>query len=80
MNEAPPIWIQFIPLIVLGLLAVPPSMMMLKKAGLSRWWAVLVIWPLFGYIAFAWIVGLRRWPALEREEYRRVFDDGSERR
>jgi len=76
MNDTPPIWAQFLPLILLGLLTLPPAMMMLKKAGLSRWWAVLMIWPVFGYIVFAWIIGLRRWPSLDRKKYQGIFGDG----
>lgn len=54
--------LQYLPFLVLSLATVPPFIMIARKAGLSAWWGALGVLPL-GFILFAWIIALRRWPA-----------------
>ena len=38
-----------------------PASMILKKAGLSRWWALACLFPPFSPFLF-WGIALARWP------------------
>lgn len=68
-------WVRLIPLLLLGFITMPPAIMILKKTGLSRWWALLVFFPI-GYIPFAWMLAFRHWPAVDRVDYEGIFGDG----
>lgn len=54
---------QFVPLIFLSLIFVLPSLRILRRAGLSRWWAVLVLIPFFGWAALQCFIAFAKWPA-----------------
>jgi hypothetical protein len=41
-----------------------PSVILLKRVGLSRAWALVSIIPLIGTLVILWLVALRRWPAV----------------
>jgi hypothetical protein len=53
-----------------------PSVVLLKRVGLSRAWALFSIIPLIGTLAILWMVTFRRWPAVieGREKVTSVFD------
>lgn len=51
-------------LIALAVLAyaIWASMVVLQKAGRSRWWALLVFFP-FLYLVGIWVLAFTEWPA-----------------
>jgi hypothetical protein len=68
---------NLLPLILIILTAIP-SVALLKRLGLSRWWAVISIVPILGTIAILWFVTFRRWPTVleGKERTAAVFDCG----
>lgn len=75
MNNQPaeaPAWLQFIPLIVVSLLLVYPSARILKRAGISRSYALFMLFPPFYFIAI-WIFAFAPWPAL-KDRVGRTFE------
>ena len=42
-----------------------PTTEVLRKAGRSRWWAILVLIPTVNLIAF-WVFAYTRWPSQDR--------------
>ena len=54
-------------LIVLAAVAmiIFPTAEILRKAGWSRWWAILAIIPTVNLIAF-WVFAYSRWPSRDR--------------
>lgn len=53
-------------LLALVLLAVPLAMIgrVLRRAGFSPWWALLVLVPLVNLVAL-WVFAYVRWPAID---------------
>jgi hypothetical protein len=43
---------------------VPPLYRLLRRVGKSRWWAIFLVVPLFGFLFVTWIIALTRWPAV----------------
>lgn len=68
----PPAWVQFVPLFVVSLIMVYPSARILKRAGISRWYALLTIFPFFWVIGF-WIFAFVPWPAM-KDRISRAFE------
>jgi hypothetical protein len=53
---------QLIPAALLGLVSVIPALRLLKRAGMSRAWALLsVVPPGLGLIVFVWVVAFSSW-------------------
>ena len=40
-----------------------PTFFILRKAGKSLWWGVLVAIPMLGFVILLWILAFSRWPA-----------------
>lgn len=53
--------------LALALLAVPLVLIgrVLRRAGLSAWWVLLVLVPLVNLVAL-WVFAWMRWPAIDR--------------
>jgi len=68
-------WIQFVPTVLMGFLVVIPAMRLLKRAGMSRAWALLSFFPPWlGLVVLVWVVAFSSWkpadtenPSLQRE-------------
>jgi hypothetical protein len=58
--------IQFLPLAVWYLISGIPAFLILRRTGLSAWWALFLIIPIFGAVIVLWIVALRQWPERAR--------------
>lgn len=58
---------SLVTLLALVVLAVPMLLMarVLRRAGLSPWWVVLVLVPLVNLVAL-WVFAYMRWPAIDR--------------
>ena len=67
---------QFLPSLVVIILTLIPSVVLLKRVGLSRGWALVSVVPMLGTIAILWILAIRRWPAVLEGKHRTaaVFD------
>ena len=51
-------------ILLIALSTIIPAAMVLKRAGLSRWWTVLYVIPLINWVAL-WVFAYARWPAVE---------------
>ena len=67
---------QFLPSLWIVVLTAIPSVVLLKRVGLSRAWVLASILPIIGTIAILWFVAFRRWPAVleGKERTAAVFD------
>src|SRR5262249_22571439 len=59
------LWHGLILLIMLSVFAIP-LLMIIKKAGYSRWFALLAFIPLVSLVAL-WVFAFSDWPALKRK-------------
>ena len=59
--------VNLVPLFVFTLLLVVPFVRILRRAGRSGWWALLLLIPTFGWIILPWVIAFMRWerPAAE---------------
>jgi uncharacterized membrane protein YhaH (DUF805 family) len=64
--------VQLAPLMVVMLLLVVPFVRILRRAGRSGWWVLLLFIPGFGWLVMPWVIAFMRW---ERppEELEQVF-------
>jgi len=64
------VW-QWLAIAVFCVISVVPAVRILRRAGLSAWWAVFLVIPLVNLMAL-WVFAFTRWPALTAEcsEYR----------
>ncbi len=58
----------WIPAVVWFFVFAPPSVLILRKTGLSLFWAVPTVVPLFGAAVLIWVVALLPWPALSAQK------------
>jgi hypothetical protein len=58
MNHSISQWLLILALLVFWML---PTSLILKKAGFSPWWCLLVFVPVANFIAF-WVFAFVRWP------------------
>lgn len=54
---------QLLPMIIVTVLLLIPTVRVLARTGKSRWWALFVLLPIFGVIVLMWILAYSRWPA-----------------
>ncbi|MET1112623.1 MAG: hypothetical protein ABWX67_13970 [Allosphingosinicella sp.] len=64
--------VQLVPLMIIMLLVVVPFVRILRRAGRSGWWALLLFIPALGWAILPWVIAYMRW---ERppEPLERVF-------
>ncbi len=55
------ILIQLMPLAIVWVLSIIPSVRLLGRVGKSKAWALLALWPLVGLLILVWIVAYSRW-------------------
>jgi hypothetical protein len=53
--------IQLLPLVLVWVLSIIPSIRLLGRVGKSKAWALLALWPLVGLLMLVWIVAYSRW-------------------
>lgn len=66
------ILVQFVPLMMVILVLVVPFVRILRRAGRSGWWVLLLFIPAFGWLILPWVIAFMRWER-PREELERVF-------
>jgi len=57
---------QFLPLAVWYVITGIPGFRIIRRTGLSAWWALFLIIQAFGAVIVLWIVAYRRWPGDRR--------------
>jgi hypothetical protein len=57
--------------LLLSLLTLPAFVLILKRAGLSRAWALLALAPSIGIVLVFAVLLFRRWPAIAAAEAKR---------
>ena len=58
-------WIEILLLFILCILPIWIYGRILKKAGYSRWWALLLFVPIINLVAI-WVFAFAKWPRLEQ--------------
>lgn len=53
--------VQIIPLMVVAILLVVPFVRILRRAGRSGWWVLLLFIPAFGWLVMPWVIAFMRW-------------------
>ena len=53
--------IQLLPLVLVWVLSIVPSVRLLGRVGKSKAWAFLALWPVVGLLILVWIVAYSRW-------------------
>lgn len=53
--------VQLIPSLFLVAILLIPYLRMLSRVGRSRWWALILLVPLIGFLVLPWIVAFMRW-------------------
>jgi uncharacterized membrane protein YhaH (DUF805 family) len=66
------ILVQLAPLMVVMLLLVVPFVRILRRAGRSGWWVLLLFIPAFGWLILPWAIAFMRW-GRPREDLQQVF-------
>ena len=66
------ILVQLAPLMVVMLLLVVPFFRILRRAGRSGWWVLLLFIPGFGWLILPWVIAFMRWER-PKEDLERVF-------
>lgn len=64
--------VQLLPLMVVMLVLVVPFVRILRRAGRSGWWVLLLFIPGFGWLILPWVIAFMRWER-PREELEQVF-------
>lgn len=63
---------QFIPLMIFNLILVIPFVRILRRAGRSGWWVMLLLIPAVGWLVLPWVIAFMRWER-PREDLEQVF-------
>lgn len=68
------ILIQLFPLMLIMLLlaVIVPYVRILRRAGRSGWWVLLLLVPGFGWFILPWVIAFMRWER-PKEDLERVF-------
>lgn len=64
--------VQLVPLTIVLLLLVVPFARILRRAGRSGWWVLLLFIPGVGWLVLPWVIAFMRWER-PREELEQVF-------
>jgi len=58
--------VMLLPSLVMILLPLIPVIYLLKRVGMSLAWALLLLFPFFGFVVVVWVIAFSRWkPKLE---------------
>lgn len=60
------IW-HWLVIFVFGLLFLYPNIRILRRAGFSGWWVLLIFVPIVGFLT-PWIFAFVRWPAVDKQQ------------
>jgi hypothetical protein len=58
--------IEFLPLLLWYIISGTPAFLILRRTGLSAWWALFIVIPIFGAVTVLWVVAFRQWPGTAR--------------
>ena len=64
--------IQMVPLMFVMLVLVVPFVRILRRAGRSGWWVLILFIPGFGWLILPWVIAFMRWER-PREDLGQVF-------
>jgi uncharacterized membrane protein YhaH (DUF805 family) len=60
------VWVQLLPSLIIILVFVIPFLRILRRAGRSRWWALLLLIPGIGWLILPWVIAFMRWDVPSR--------------
>ena len=58
------LWHWIVVLVIIAVYVIP-AVKIVKKAGYSGWWCVLMLIPVVNLVAY-WVFAFARWPSLDR--------------
>ena len=64
---------SFLPYVITTLVVMLPASEILRKAGYSRWWVLLLLIPLVNFIGL-FLFAFSQWPILKQRNRRKQFD------
>ena len=53
--------VQLFPMLIIMLVLVVPFVRILRRAGRSGWWVLLLFVPGFGWLILPWVIAFMRW-------------------
>ena len=53
--------VQLVPFFFFNLLLIVPFIRILRRAGRSGWWALLLLIPTLGWVILPWVIAFMRW-------------------
>ena len=71
-GSATELLVQLVPLMVVMLVLVVPFVRILRRAGRSGWWVLLLFIPGFGWLILPWVIAFMRWER-PRDDLGQVF-------
>jgi uncharacterized membrane protein YhaH (DUF805 family) len=60
-GTAAAILLQLAPSLVISIILVVPFVRILRRAGRSGWWALLLLVPAVGWLVLPWVIAFMRW-------------------
>jgi hypothetical protein len=60
--------VQYLPATLIVFITVIPGFKLLQRLGMSYWWGILLIIPVFGLLLFVWITAFARWGIKDTED------------
>jgi hypothetical protein len=72
-NNVDTFFIQIVPLLIWYVIGAIPAFLVVRRTGMSGWWGLLLLIPIFGFVIVLWVVAFARWPrARSRRPYKCV--------
>ena len=71
-SGASAILVQLAPMLFIMVVLVFPFVRILRRAGRSGWWVLLLFIPLIGWLILPWVIAFMRWDR-PREDLGEVF-------
>jgi predicted ABC-type exoprotein transport system permease subunit len=60
-------WVHWLLVLIVVAIVIYPVALIVKKAGYSRWWALLALVPFVNWLAL-WAFALVRWPTEKKSD------------
>jgi len=64
--------VQLVPFILFNLILLVPYWRILRRAGRSGWWVLLMLIPAVGWLVVPWVIAFMRWER-PKEDLGQVF-------
>lgn len=59
--------VQLFPSLIIALILAVPFVRILRRAGRSSWWALLLLVPVLGWLILPWLIAFLPWERSEKQ-------------